>query len=200
VTASTYRTAPFLPAGNSADGHSRGSTVHSKTPLDRASDEALAMHLTQFRISACLTAILYLGVAFAYLCATSHHGIWEQALFTLTFTLIAGSCVVASSRRGESRLCWIGFAIFAGAYFILECCLPDIPRPRLLGTVVLRELYEHVAYLLGPSYDDLPRFVVCGHMLFAIIFGFVGAVLGSSVRPRDASQTHTRANQNGGHP
>ncbi len=156
--------------------------------LTGPADRALTMHLTQFRISACMTACLYLGVGFAYLGATSHYGIWEQVLFHTDLHIDRWVMCGSFFSPGRESVLLDGLRDFRGRVFRSRVLPAGHPKTEALGHCRLARTLPSCRLSLGPRYDDLPRFLVCGHMLFAMIFGFVGAAIGNSVRPRDAAQ------------
>jgi len=141
------------------------------------------MGMTRFRFGAFMTTVIYIAVGLATF-RSDHRLLWESVVYTLTFILIAASSVMACCGCGRERRFWAGFALFAGAYFVVEFGrLPetDSIRPYLLTTGLLRELYENTRNIVRYRYYEAHRFLVVGHSVMAVLFGLVGAVLARSL-------------------
>jgi hypothetical protein len=167
------------------------------------------MSRLRFPIAGLMLIVLFVAVALAALRSTSELG--ASALFTLTLALLSTSVLMAIAYRGRTRITWAGFAIFGLTYLVGPWLNKDeIGPPPLLGTELLRKLQPYVfsgagaggrfVLNIGKTSNGLPplpipagAFVInqtayrqVSHLLGAIIFALIGAILGLLFPTRDA--------------
>jgi hypothetical protein len=170
------------------------------------------MRQLRFSLARLMGVVLFAGVGFAAL--RFYSLLWASALFTLTVGLLTAGIVAAMALRGRARMMWAGLAVFGWVYLgmsfgfwprnnsvspppLLTQLLFDYfgPDPSQPGTMVIDaelsgETYPEPSIAFGPSGSvpmriiNLKQYRRVGHSLGAILFGLLGAILGSALASR----------------
>ena len=174
----------------------------------------------RFSIAGVMVVVLLLAVGFAGLRTAS--AIWASAVFTLTVTLLAGAMLGAVACRGPSRIAWLGFGVFGWTYllatfwlwpgpngvsappFLTKALLDSFqPSLRTAGVITLDPGPTGEMSTEPPPMPMSPRrfagrivnllhYRRIGHTLAAIVFGLLGALLGTLFSARSETAEEQR--------
>lgn len=165
------------------------------------------MTLLRFTLAQLMAVVFLFGVGFAALRSASQ--VWSSAVFTLTVIVLSAAILGAMGRRGRARMTWAGFALFGWIYLVTTFGLggegngvtapPHVTRwvfdywdaqrwsyPRFESASPGEKLFSPLppppGLVISP---DAHQFRRIGHCLTAILFGFVGAIAGRILAPRN---------------
>jgi hypothetical protein len=82
----------------------------------------------QFSMRTFVIVLTLLGLGFA--CVVASNSLAANAIYTLNWILMCLSLVAAVVLRGEQRIFWIGFAVFAWCYWYMGAPAESNPSPR----------------------------------------------------------------------
>lgn len=143
--------------------------------------------MRRLSISGMMFFVMICGVGFAALRIAN--AFWASVTFTLALIAVSTAIVGAIARRGQARLPWVGFAVFGGAYLLVDLLPPrpvgslgagPVEWPGLLiewGTASLQP-YVH-PWAVGSS--DWVHYDQISHSLGMILFALLGAGIGRLV-------------------
>jgi hypothetical protein len=109
---------------------------------------------------------------------------WSKAVFALSVVVVAAATIIAPGRSRRDRMQWTGFSVFGWAYFFMAFVdLAGIrgqgPEPvtgLMLG--FLWALYKDCFYT---DFLEIRTFFIVGHSVLALVFGFVGTLVGRAL-------------------
>jgi hypothetical protein len=149
--------------------------------------------------------LLLLGF-FALACAALKYanGWWEAAISAVALLLFMASVVIALVDRGRRQAVAIGFAVFMGSYglmgWIREGDLPtDLPLAALYRAIATQTYVDVMTQEVVPGNEfsvysqnvvgmnvspDSSAFLRIGHVLWALLLGYVGSRLAAWVYSR----------------
>jgi hypothetical protein len=126
--------------------------------------------MRRFSISRMMALILITAVGVAGL--RNADEIWAGIMLMLALGIGGVAILRVLYSRGGDRAWWAGFTIFGWAYLVLAFgpWFTVAIRPKLATTLLLDYWHRGV-----PVYYD--QFLMVGHSLFAIVAGWIGAII-----------------------
>jgi hypothetical protein len=171
------------------------------------------MSRLRFTLAQLMGVVIFIGFGFAAM--RSATVLWSSMVFTLTVAVLTAAILGAMARRGRARMIWAGFALFGWIYlsttfwpwaagngvtappYVTRWALDYSDAKLWAQTGAVRVETAHPGEMLYPrvapgfspqSFPIAPdslHFRRIGHCFAAILFGFVGAVVGRLMAVKD---------------
>ena len=139
----------------------------------------------QFSLKWMLAAVAFVGFG----CTALYNANETWAMATMAITIIGLLVAVLAAVYAQPRAFYVGMCLFGWSYLVLTYgpTMRDSVRPLAVTDGILDLVYEVVKRDSPPAFVGQPNIPVprnryfqpVGHSLFALIFAFIGGVVGN---------------------
>ncbi len=120
--------------------------------------------------------------------------VWVGTMFLLTCVSLGFAILNAVYSRGERRAWWLGFSILGWTWLIAIATRAELSVPTLPASGVLLAFAPYLGHpgLSTPATPEAAAarfyYLLIGHDLFALVFGFMGGMMGRVVFTRSSDR------------